>query len=94
MPLWWLGIRPATPEEDTTQETDAVIFTDTGEIPIQIKSSLNEKTDPSLPERTGKDIAIVYVDLSESDIHIREKVMHVIEKERQAILKKSPKVDQ
>lgn len=42
MPKWFLGVRRATPEEDRSG-VDAIIFTDVGEIPLQIKSTWTSK---------------------------------------------------
>ena len=87
MPKWWKGVRPATFEEDTLEKIDLVVSTDVGEIFIQIKSSLHKQSS-QFPSRTSNDIAIVCINLKESDVEIRERMVRVVSEERRAILEK------
>ena len=87
MPPWWKGIRRTTKEEDA-QKVDHVISTDVGEIPLQTKTSLSKKADRS-PGRTKNGVAIVRVNLAESDPEIRERVIRIIARERRIKIKKS-----
>ncbi len=86
MPSWWQGIRHGTRKEDMDEATDCIISTDVGEIRINVKTSLREK---ELPERNKKGVAIVFVNLDESDAEIRKRVIEVVASERQGVFNKS-----
>ena len=81
MPSWWLHMRRGTRREDTKEATDHIISTDVGEIRIDVKTSLH-KNPNQFPERNEKGVAIVFVNLSWSDVEIRKRVIDVVERER------------
>ncbi|MDP3725572.1 MAG: hypothetical protein Q8R36_00065 [bacterium] len=83
MPSWWLGIRHGTFIEDTREATDYIISTDVGEIRIDIKTSLH-KGPHQFPERNREGIAIVFVNLNESDAEVRKRVIDVVARERRS----------
>lgn len=86
-PRWWQGIREATNEEDA-QGIDHVVFTDVGDIFIQVKTSLSKGTSRS-PKRNDRDVPIVYVNLEDSDVEIRKRVIRIISQEHRHILENS-----
>lgn len=86
LPSWWRGIRRGTPEEDG-RGIDHVVHTDIGDIFIQIKSSLHKKTD-RFPQRNDRDVAIVYINLKDSDAEIRKRVLRVVARERSSLMRK------
>lgn len=79
-PSWWKGMRYATLEEDA-REIDHVIFTDVGSIYLQTKTFLGEPKEHR-PSRTALGVAIIYVNLKESDLEIRKRVVLIVAGER------------
>ena len=84
LPSWWRGIRMATPEEDA-RGIDHVVHTDSGDIFIQIKTSLHKDTD-RWPKRNDRDVAIVYINLKDSDAEIRKRVLKTVMCEHKRVL--------
>ena len=84
LPKWFRGIRRATQQEDS-QGIDFVIFIDTGDILLQVKSSQREK-DRFLEVQAHRSIPVVVIDLSESDRKIRRKVISAIVSVRKKLL--------
>ncbi|MAG12845.1 hypothetical protein CL630_03480 [bacterium] len=85
MPEWMSKpIRRATQEEDA-RGVDAFLITDVEEIPIQIKTSLS-KEGKELPKRNDRDIAIIYMNLNESDSELRRKIIRIVSQERRCII--------
>jgi len=84
-PSWWLGSRPATQEEDVYQETDLVVHTDVGDIPLQVKTSLHKRTD-RIPQRSKQGVAIICVSLDDSDDEIKQRTIRLIDGERKRML--------
>lgn len=85
-PSWWKGIRYATPDEDG-RGIDHIIETDVGDIYLQTKTSLSEPV-RHRPSRNDRDVAIIYVNLKDSDEEIRKKVILIIAREREQKLLK------
>ena len=80
-PSWWKSIRRATPQEDA-EEIDHVISTDVGDIYLQTKTTLSESV-KHRPSRTSRSIAIIYINLKESDDEIWKKALLIIARERE-----------
>lgn len=82
-PYWFRGLRSATHEEDQGG-VDAVAFLDTGEVPIQVKSSMRGLKKDC--DRYKNEHCIIIVSQSMDIDEIRQKTFHFLYRWRGRIL--------